>query len=311
VDLEMSQSALRFGSRQAFLPDLPEAISPLRELGAYEALWSRPGMSFKKLAQLFRDHPEALPSELAESQEAAEMATRVLALLRDRGVERFGLRIHRAGEYPDKLRDARDPVELLYFQGVWELTETRSVAIVGTREPSDDGRTRTRRLARALAKDGITVVSGLAAGIDTEAHTAAIEAGGHTIAVIGTPLGEVYPRDNRGLQDQIARSFLVISQVPVYRYAQQTPRFNRLFFRERNVTMSALTEATIIVEAGETSGTLIQARAAIEQGRKLFILDNCFQRGLSWPEKYLARGAIRVRDYDDIRSTLRHEAPAD
>ena len=268
-------------------------------------------MSFKKLAQLFRDHPEALPSELAESREAAEMATQVLALLRDRGVERFGLRIHRAGEYPDKLRDARDPVELLYFQGVWELTETRCVAIVGTREPSDDGRARTRRLARALVKDGITVVSGLAAGIDTEAHTAAIEAGGHTIAVIGTPLGEVYPRDNRGLQDQIARSFLVISQVPVYRYAQQTPRFNRLFFRERNVTMSALTEATIIVEAGETSGTLIQARAAIEQGRKLFILDNCFQRGLSWPEKYLARGAIRVRDYDDIRGTLRHEAPAD
>ncbi len=304
----MTQSALRFVPGEAMLP---AAISPRLELGAYEVLWSRPNMSFKKLAQLFRDHPDALPSELTEPREAAEMATQVLALLRDRGVQRFGLRIHRAGEYPLKLRDARDPVELLYYQGVWELAETRGVAIVGTREPSDDGRARARRLARALVKDGITVVSGLAAGIDTEAHTAAIEAGGKTVAVIGTPLGEVYPRENRALQEQISRSFLVISQVPVFRYAQQTPRFNRLFFPERNVTMSALTEATIIVEAGETSGTLIQARAAIDQGRKLFILDNCFHRGLSWPEKYLARGAIRVRDYDDIRAALRHEAPAD
>jgi DNA processing protein len=303
----MTQSALRFAPDEAFLPT---AISPWRELGAYEALWSRPGMSFKKLAQLFRDHPEALPSDLSEPREAAEMATHVRTLLREHGVERFGLRIHRTGEYLARLRDARDPVELLYFQGVWELAETRSVAIVGTRKPSEDGRARARRLARALVKDGITVVSGLATGIDTEAHTAAIEAGGQTIGVIGTPLGEYYPRENRALQDQIARSFLLISQVPVFRYAQQTPRLNRLFFPERNLTMSALTEATIIVEAGETSGTLLQARAAIEQGRKLFILDSCFQRGLSWPEKYLARGAIRVRDYEDIQHTLGHEAPA-
>lgn len=304
----MTQSALQFAQRE---PLLPAAISPRLELGAYEVLWSRPNMSFKKLAQLFRDHPDALPSELTEPREAAEMATQVLARLHERGVHRFGLRIHRAGEYPRKLRDARDPVELLYFQGLWELAETRSVAIVGTREPSDAGRARARRLARALVKDGITVVSGLAAGIDTEAHTAAIEAGGQTIAVIGTPLGEVYPRENRALQEQIAQRFLLISQVPVFRYAQQTPRFNRLFFPERNVTMSALTEATIIVEAGETSGTLIQARAAIAQGRQLFILESCFHRGLSWPEKYLAQGAIRVRDYDDIRAALRHEAPAD
>lgn len=158
-------------------------------------------------------------------------------------------------------------------------------------------------------QDGFTIVSGLATGIDTEAHTTAIEAGGQTIAVVGTPLGEYYPPENRVLQDRIARDFLLISQVPVYRYAQQTPRFNRLFFPDRNVTMCALTEATIIVEASETSGTLIQARAAIEQGRKLFILDSCFQQGLSWPAKYEAQGAIRVRDYDDIRTALRAEAP--
>jgi len=105
--------------------------------------------------------------------------------LRERGVERFGLRIHQAGEYPAKLRDARDPVELLYFQGTWELVETRCVAIVGSRKPSDEGRKRARRLARALVQDDFTVVSGLATGIDTEAHTTAIEAGGRTIGADG------------------------------------------------------------------------------------------------------------------------------
>jgi len=130
------------------------------------------------------------------------MATEVIELLRKRGVDRFGLRIHQAGEYPQKLRDARDPVELLYFQGTWELVETRCVAIVGSRKPSDDGRKRARRLARALVQDGFTIVSGLATGIDTEAHTTAIEAGGQTIAVVGTPLGEYYPPENRALQDR-------------------------------------------------------------------------------------------------------------
>jgi DNA processing protein len=159
-------------------------------------------------------------------------------------------------------------------------------------------------LARALVENGRTVVSGLAAGIDTEAHTAALEAGGRTIAVIGTPLGYYYPAENRELQDRIAREFLLISQVPLFRYSQQSPHFNRFFFPDRNHTMSALTAATVIVEAGETSGSLIQARAAIEQGRKLFILESCFNRGLKWPEKFLERGAIRVRDYSDIKGVL-------
>ncbi len=305
----MTQQALTFAPRDTFPP---ATISPILELGAYEALWAQQGMSVKKLAALFRENPGALPSDLlGDNAKAAAMAATVLGLLEDKGARRFGLRIHRAGEYPEKLRDATDPVEVLYFQGEWELVETPSVAVVGTREPSDEGRRRARKLAKALVEDGKTVVSGLAQGIDTEAHTAAIEAGGRTIAVIGTPLGEHYPPENRDLQDRIGRDFLLISQVPVYRYSQQTPQYNRLFFRERNVTMSALTAATIIVEAGDTSGTLIQARAALEQRRKLFILESCFARGLRWPEKYLARGAIRVRDYEDIRGALAGDREAE
>jgi len=215
------------------------------------------------------------------------------------------VRVHRAGEYPMKLRDAKHPVELLYYRGFWPLVETRCVAVVGTRKPTEEGIRRARKIAALLVRDGFTVVSGLAAGIDTVAHTTALEAGGSTIAVIGTSISGVYPRENRDLQERIAEGHLVLSQVPVYRSATQDYRANRMFFPERNVTMSALTEATIIIEAGDTSGTLIQARAALQQRRKLFILESCFQRGdVKWPHHYETRGAIRVRDYEQAREVL-------
>ncbi len=137
------------------------------------------------------------------------------------------------------------------------------------------------------------------------AHETAIEADGRTIAVSGTPLTHACPKENAGLQHTIAEKFLVVSQVPVKRYESRDHRPNRYFFPERNATMSALTEATIIVEAGETSRTLIQARAALDQGRKLFILYSFFQdTRLSWPNKNAEEGAIRVRDYDDIGQHL-------
>jgi len=185
------------------------------------------------------------------------------------------------------------------------------VAVVGSREASEDCLRRAAKVSRALVEKGFTVVSGLAAGIDAAAHNAAIEAEGRTIAVIGTPIGVYYPKENEKLQRRIAEEFLLISQVPVLRYASQHVQQNKLFFPERNVTMSALSKATIIVEAGETSGTLTQARAAIQQGRKLFILDSCFERSdITWPETYAKRGAIRVRDMSDIWSALSDGPPA-
>lgn len=280
-------------------------ISPRRELGAYEALWLEQGATFKTLADRFARDPDALPSDFVPASRAEQCAAQVFTRLKALGIDRFGIRIHHAGDYPERLRDARYPVELLYYRGAWELAETRSVAVVGSRKASEQGLRRAAQLARDLVKRGFTVVSGLAEGIDTAAHGAALDHGGHTIAVVGTPLGHVYPKANSALQEQIARDHLLISQVPLLRYEQQAVPQNRLFFPERNVTMSALTEATIIVEAGETSGTLIQARAAMHQGRKLFILDSCFQRDdISWPHKYLKEGAIRVRSSDDIWAAL-------
>ena len=203
------------------------------------------------------------------------------------------------------MRDAKYPVAFFYYQGWWDLAATRSVAVIGTRDPSQHGLKRTRSLVKQLVKNQFTVVSGLATGIDTMAHTTALEENGNTIAVIGTPLSYVYPKENRELQSYMAKNLLVISQVPVMRYEAQDYRYNRNFFPERNVTMSALTEATIIVEAKETSGTLVQARAAVNQKRKLFILDNCFRNNhITWPEKFENKGAIRVKDFDDIAKHL-------
>lgn len=281
------------------------AIQPARELGAYEALWAQEGTSFKKLADVFQKHPGSVPSDFVPRSDAEQYAQRALVAIRAEGARHFGIRVHGGGEYPEKLRDAQHPIELLYFQGNWDLTNSRCIAIVGARKPSEEGLRRAAKLARNFVRAGFTIVSGLAQGIDTVAHTTAIKAGGQTIAVLGTPITKYYPSENKALQRRIADDYLVISQVPIVRYSRQTFNGNRFFFPERNVTMSALTEATVIVEAGETSGTLVQARHVLQQRRKLFILDSCFRNpALTWPAKYLERGAIRVIDFDEVMQHL-------
>ncbi len=281
------------------------AVSPYREMGAYEALWSDPHTTFRSLAKLFAAHPGSVPSDFVSHGQAVACAAFVRERFAAASIPRFGVRVHGAGEYPERLRDARYPVKLLYFRGWWDLVVSRSVAVVGTRKPSREGLSRTRRLVRELVADDFTVVSGLAAGVDRAAHETAMERDGRTIAVIGTPLSHVYPQAHAALQREIAERFLVVSPVPVRWYESQDYRRNRLFFPERNVVMSALTEATVIVEAGEPSGTLVQARAALQQGRKLFVLDSCFRNPrLTWPERLASQGAIRVADYEDIRRGL-------
>lgn len=282
-----------------------EAIDAALELGAYEQLWMESGASFRSLAERFSRSEGARPSDFVERSSALAASRKVVDRLRAKSRLPFNVRLNGEAEYPSRLREATHPVEFLYYQGRWELVYTRSVAVVGTREPSEEGRARARRLVRSLVADGFTIISGLARGIDTVAHRTAMEAGGDTIAVLGTPLDASYPTENAELQEEIARKHLVISQVPVERYAVQSPRTNRFFFPERNKTMSALSEATIIVEAGETSGTLVQAREALKQGRKLFVLNSAFEdERLTWPRRFEEQGAIRVRDYADVRERL-------
>ncbi len=231
-------------------------VSPFQEMGPYEYLWTRPKKPFHSLFNKFNKYPGSVPSDFVQDKQEAYKYAK---LVRDRffkaNIDRFGIHVYGVGEYPQKLRDAKYPIALIYYQGWWDLAASRSIAVIGTRNPSQDGLKRTQQVVRELVKNNFTVVSGLATGIDTKAHKTAIEENGNTIAVIGTPLSHVYPKENRELQNHLAKHLLVISQVPLMRHESQGYRYNRTFFLERNVTMSVLTEATIIIEAGKIGDT--------------------------------------------------------
>ena len=132
--------------------ELP-SVSAFREMGAYEALWSGKGMSFKKLAEMRRS-PESVLSDFVDEATAYDFADRVRGLLADAGIDKFGVRVYGTWEYPEGLHDVAHPLELLYFQGSWDLVYTRSVSVVCTRNPSAKGKARTCRLVRNLVKDG-------------------------------------------------------------------------------------------------------------------------------------------------------------
>lgn len=183
--------------------------------------------------------------------------------------------------------EARNAPELLFLEGRLDAYESgRRISVVGSRRPTPEGRARAHVLAVALVQHGIAVVSGLAEGIDTSAHLAAMGAGGRTVAVLGTPLDEAYPPANRELQQRIMREHLALSQ-----FAPGTPA-QRGNFPRRNRTMALLSDATIIVEAGESSGTLHQGWEALRLGRPLFLLESITKDSrLSWPEDMLRYGA--------------------
>jgi DNA processing protein len=177
----------------------------------------------------------------------------------------------------------------LWCVGNTSLLRQRCVAIVGTRQVSPEGAARSRRLARELATAGIVIVSGLAKGVDTEALNAAIEAGGKVVAVIGTPIDKAYPAENKHLQERIYREHLLISQFAPGERVFPTN------FPERNKLMAAVSDATAITEAGDTSGTLHQAAECVRLGRWLFICKNVIENpSLTWPEKF--------RDYPNTRT---------
>ena len=191
--------------------------------------------------------------------------------------------------------------ERLYVVGAVSLLRLGSrVSIVGSRRASDLGLKRARRLARLLAEAGVTVVSGLAAGIDTAAREAAIAVrNGRTIAVLGTPLDKTFPAANRGLQKRIMEDHLAVSQFPVGHPVQ------RGNFPRRNRVMALISDATVIVEAGETSGSLSQGWEALRLGRPLFILRAVAENpSLKWPKELIRYGASVLGEPDDLLEVL-------
>jgi DNA processing protein len=191
-------------------------------------------------------------------------------------------------EYPAQLREIREMPPVVFTLGRWQQPERRAIAVVGSRAASDRGLEMAYNIASSLAKEDVTVVSGLAAGIDTAAHTAALDADGRTVAVIGTGIFKSYPTANRQLQATIAERGMVLSQ-----FMPDAPP-SKSSFPMRNAVMSGFAAATIVVEAGERSGARIQARLALQHGRPLIFPAELLAN--SWARMFAGRPGVHVVD---------------
>jgi DNA processing protein len=198
--------------------------------------------------------------------------------------------------YPTNLRTVYNLPPFLFYRGTLQPDDARSVAVVGTRVPSPEGISRAERMARLLAEAGVTVLSGLARGIDTVAHRACLDAGGRTIAVLGSGIRRVYPPENAELADRIAGSGAVVSQ-----FWPDSPPATYNFPR-RNVVTSGLSQGTVVIEATATSGAKMQARLAIEHGKQVFLLHSLVTER-EWARRYLQRP--RVHEVSDVADILR------
>jgi DNA processing protein len=195
--------------------------------------------------------------------------------------------------------EARYAVRRLYVVGRIPIPlPVPRVSVVGTREPSHDGIEFAKRLVENLVREKVIVVSGLARGIDTVAHRTVIEEGGRTIAVLGTPVNVFYPPENKELQLRLMREHMVISQFP---FSSPVTRKN---FVIRNRTMALLSDATVIVEAGENTGVISQAWESIRLGRPLFVTSIVESRNPSWLSELRRYGAEVLSDPDSLDDLL-------
>lgn len=283
------------------------------EAAALLALLSTPGASPTQVARavthmgsaqraLERDATDAQSRLFDDRPRTADLAPFLAQL----GVwEREGIHVRTVldPDYPPNLLAAPDHPPLLYVAGTLQRRDARAVAIIGTRRPSPHALARARRAAAALTDAGITVVSGLAAGIDTAAHTATLGAGGRTIAVIATGLQHAYPADNADLQARIAREGAVITQ-----FAPNT-RPTRRNFAIRNAITAGLALATLLIEATHDSGSLITVRHALRHGRPVYLPASLLEH--DWARKLATQPGVRVIDDPDrIAADFPPPAPA-
>lgn len=203
--------------------------------------------------------------------------------------------------YPKLLKEIYNPPALLYLRGKFEPSDEFSLGVVGTRKPSSYGQQVTPLIATDLAKAGLTIVSGLAKGIDTLAHQAALQSGGRTIAVLGSGLDQksIYPSSNRYLAEKISQKGAVVSEFPLGASAQPQ------HFPQRNRIISGLSLAVLVIEAPEKSGALITAREALEQNRDVFAIPGpIFAQNSFGANNLIKMGAKLVTEANDILQEL-------
>ncbi len=252
---------------------------------------------------------QASPQDLAEvdgvgvllsrrirSNEFRDQALLVFSLCEDKDVR---LLFPWELEFPRLLKELPDPPMMLYVRGQFVRTDALSIAVVGTRGSSQYGRGQAERFSRVLARAGLTIVSGLARGIDAAAHHGALEAGGRTIAVLSSGVTEIYPPQHLDLAERIAENGALISEMP----PGSKPK--KGMFPQRNRLISGLSLGTIVIEAAEQSGALITARLAGEQGREVFALPglvtNPNSRGC---HRLIRDGAHLIQDPEDVLDEL-------
>lgn len=251
---------------------------------------------------------KAAPSELAEAGLGSKVIERVVAARANVDLDRVWEKIESQGvtiltwqddAYPQRLKEIDQPPPVLYIRGEYLPDDLFAVAIVGTRRVTPYGRQITEELASFLAANGMTVISGLARGVDAVAHQTALKAGGRTIAVLGSGVDKIYPPEHRALAGHIMERGAVISD-----YAPGTPP-EASNFPPRNRIISGLSLAVVVVEAGETSGALITAEFAAEQGREVFAVPGSILAPQSkGTNKLIQNGALPLLSVNDLMQAL-------
>jgi DNA processing protein len=272
----------------------PRAATKLLErFGSAEAVFS----ARRNELEALRLRPETVESIVA--RDLFDKASEEIERVREMGGD---VLILDDGVYPLLLRETQDPPITLYVKGNWmECLDLPCVAIVGSRRASTYGQNAANMIARDLAERGVTVISGLARGIDAASHRGALEAKGKTVAVIGTGIDLVYPRDHTGLVEEILESGgAIVSEFPL-----ETPPAPQNF-PYRNRVISGLSLGVCVVEASEQSGSLITARLAMEQNREVFAVPGNITSKNSFGTNYLIKsaGAKLVQQWQDIASEM-------
>ena len=262
----------------------------LEECGSIAAAWKAPIQTLKA-ADLDR---RSINSLLAARRELDPQAELERVIRRGYGIYSWG-----DEAYPTNLRQIPQAPPLLYVRGQLEKQDELAIGVVGTRQVSPYGKEVARELASALASHGVTVVSGLALGVDAIAHEAALEAGGRTVAVLGSGVDHIYPARNRGLALQIIERGALISE---YSLGTKPEASN---FPPRNRIISGMSLAVVVVEAGKRSGALITARFAGEQGRDVFAVPgSILSPGSDGCNRLIQDGAIPVTSISELLERL-------
>jgi DNA processing protein len=251
---------------------------------------------------------KAAPLDLAEAGLSLKLIERIAQARAQVDLEKVWARIESQGikiltwkdeTYPGRLKEIEQPPPVLYIRGDYLPDDLYAVAIVGTRRVTPYGRQITEELSAYLASNGITVISGLARGVDAIAHQTALKAAGRTIGVLGSGVDKIYPPEHRQLAEQMMKSGGIVSD-----YAPGTPP-DASNFPPRNRIISGLSLAVVVIEAGETSGALITAEFAAEQGREIFAVPGSILAPQSkGTNKLIQKGALPLLSVNDLMQAL-------